>query len=767
MLLILILPTGGVVNVSSGGQVYDTSANSSGKIKVYNGGTASNVTLTGSGSDLIISTGGVASNVTVNSQSWIGIRGGTLTSGTVYSGGAVQVLNGGSASNITLSNGGTMSVFDGPAFINNTIIDGGMLYCNVASSAGTGIQYGTANTTVTNGGGFNVYNGGYASNTTVTNSGIFTIFSSAIAADVTVTDNGSVTLCYNASASDIKLNNGKIKIYANASAYQTSANNSSLISVYSSGKMYDTTITDHTILTVFSTGIVSNTTVGDYAILSVQNGGSIYDATLNNNGSLTIDSGGSLNGDLYISNGGSANIWASAGGNVYLYGDVNTGLTITGLENGGNVTTVITPVINNFSGVEQGNSDAITLEGIRHEDITSVTYQDASGNDNGDYVTLILENGSKITLNIIGAESSGYALSSSSNGSLVYEVCFLTGTLIRALAGLTIAVEGLRVGDQILTYDWKNKQDVTKTVKWVGHKTVTVNPDKPYDDVAGYPVRIKQNAIAPNVPNKDLLVTPEHCLFFDNQFIPARMLVNNYSIFYDHSITEYTYYHVETEEHSVIWADGMLTETYLDTGNRNSFKQYDNTAILSTLNTAEKNWESDACAPLATDRPSIELLFNQLLSRAKQIGMDQQTKSVSITNNPDIHLVTDTGEAIYPHSTQKERMVFAIPTNTQSIYLASKSSRPSDTIGAFIDDRRELGVLIGDITLLPPQKSYKVNKHLTNNELQGWHSKESDLYRWTDGHAVINLEVNQEKNTKSNAHNILVVNVVSGGPYLQ
>ncbi|WP_035367102.1 Hint domain-containing protein, partial [Acetobacter pasteurianus] len=70
-----------------------------------------------------------------------------------------------------------------------------------------------------------------------------------------------------------------------------------------------------------------------------------------------------------------------------------------------------------------------------------------------------------------------------------------------------------------------------------------------------------------------MLITAEHCLFFEGKFVPVRMLVNGVSIFYDKSITSYDYYHVETDQHSVITADGMLTESYLDTGNRRAFRQ--------------------------------------------------------------------------------------------------------------------------------------------------------------------------------------------------
>ncbi|PHY94849.1 hypothetical protein CSR02_04105, partial [Acetobacter pomorum] len=103
------------------------------------------------------------------------------------------------------------------------------------------------------------------------------------------------------------------------------------------------------------------------------------------------------------------------------------------------------------------------------------------------------------------------------------------------------------------------------SVIWVGKAHATVRPELT-DDEAGWPVRILKDAIADGVPYKDMLITAEHCMFFKGKLVPVRMLVNGVSIFYDKSITSYDYYHVETEQHSVITADGMLTESYLDTG---------------------------------------------------------------------------------------------------------------------------------------------------------------------------------------------------------
>lgn len=139
-----------------------------------------------------------------------------------------------------------------------------------------------------------------------------------------------------------------------------------------------------------------------------------------------------------------------------------------------------------------------------------------------------------------GPESSGLYIDSYYAADVS---CFLAGSMINTSSGL-IAVEDIKIGDYIVCYH--GDQQENRAVIWTGYNTVVVKSYLPEDE-ANYPVRVLKNAIADNVPSKDLLVTQEHCLLINNQFIPVRMLVNNSTIFYDHSITQYTYYHIKTE----------------------------------------------------------------------------------------------------------------------------------------------------------------------------------------------------------------------------
>ncbi|BAU39946.1 outer membrane protein (plasmid) [Acetobacter pasteurianus NBRC 101655] len=340
-----------------------------------------------------------------------------------------------------------------------------------------------------------------------------------------------------------------------------------------------------------------------------------------------------------------------------------------------------------------------------------------------------------------------------SDGFLVIN-CFLPGSLISTPYG-TKAVEELSVGDEIIAY--VDGVATPRRVTWTGQAHCNVRSHLP-DDEAGYPVRILKDAISDGVPFKDMLITAEHCLFFDGKFVPARMLVNGRSIFFDKSVTSYDYYHIETEAHSVVMADGMLTESYLDTGNRRAFSQKGN--VVSISSSRNLTWD-DAAAPLGVSREFAEPLFRQAEARAIAAGITQKGAAPELTEEANLHLITDTGVSIRPAREHNGRIMFMIPTGVQSIRIASNASRPSDVVGPFIDDRRYFGVAVGDITLFEGNRSRTITSHLTVRELDGWNTLEWEDCRWTSGNGLLPLG---ERHPNSVA--LIAIQIRKTGPYL-
>ncbi|MCG6942395.1 MAG: Hint domain-containing protein [Thiohalocapsa sp.] len=148
-------------------------------------------------------------------------------------------------------------------------------------------------------------------------------------------------------------------------------------------------------------------------------------------------------------------------------------------------------------------------------------------------------------------------------------VCFAAGTLIASPDGER-AVETLKIGDLITTSDGR-----AVPVKWLGRQTL----HKIFTPAERFvPVRVTAGALGGGLPHTDLVLTAEHALILDGLAINAGALVNGTTIAYEpveRLPDRVTYYHVETECHEVILANGGPAETYVDYAARRTFDNYD------------------------------------------------------------------------------------------------------------------------------------------------------------------------------------------------
>ncbi|MBS1102806.1 Hint domain-containing protein [Gluconobacter sp. Dm-62] len=310
-------------------------------------------------------------------------------------------------------------------------------------------------------------------------------------------------------------------------------------------------------------------------------------------------------------------------------------------------------------------------------------------------------------------------------------ICYLAGTMILTPEGER-AIETLAAGDQVTVCE--DGATRIQTILRVGHAHASTGSTG-HADLDAVPVRIRAGALADGIPSRDLLVTPEHCMMLENSFVPVRMLVNGMTIAYDHSITSYDYYHVETEQHSVLVANGALSESFMDVGHRSdALIQDSQVARLHAL-----SWEQDAAVPLITDRSHVEPLFAALALRAKMLGYAQPKSSPSTGNANETHLVLEDGTALRPIRVSGEQFVFMLPEGCQSVRILSPAARPADQIGPFVDDRRTLGVLVGNATIWSGEQTHHLSSHLSDPYADGWWSIESSHARWTGGNARLEL----------------------------
>lgn len=146
--------------------------------------------------------------------------------------------------------------------------------------------------------------------------------------------------------------------------------------------------------------------------------------------------------------------------------------------------------------------------------------------------------------------------------------CFLTGTLIATPAG-PVRVEELRVGDQISTAGGRTIQ-----VKWLGRQTKNkaLTPERHFA-----PVRIRAAALGNALPFTDLVLTGDHALIIDDFAINASALVNGSTITFEpleRLPSQIIFWHIETEHHDAIIANGVPAETFVDYLGRKGFDNY-------------------------------------------------------------------------------------------------------------------------------------------------------------------------------------------------
>ena len=148
-----------------------------------------------------------------------------------------------------------------------------------------------------------------------------------------------------------------------------------------------------------------------------------------------------------------------------------------------------------------------------------------------------------------------------------FSPCFAAGTLIQTASGER-PVETLSPGEEIFTFDGR-----TTRLIWLGRHTV----DTFLARDAAEPVCISAGALGGGLPHSDLTVTADHGIVLDDMVINANALINGTTI---RSVpaadlpARVTYYHLETEAHDIVLANGAPSETFVDCVTRARFDNY-------------------------------------------------------------------------------------------------------------------------------------------------------------------------------------------------
>jgi hypothetical protein len=160
-----------------------------------------------------------------------------------------------------------------------------------------------------------------------------------------------------------------------------------------------------------------------------------------------------------------------------------------------------------------------------------------------------------------------------------------------------------------------------KPVLFLGRRRFVLAGNPAAAEVA--PIRIRAGALAENTPHRDLLVSPDHCLFLAGRLVPARLLVNGTTIRPETRLAEVTYFHVELEDHDVLLAEGAPAESWLDTGNRAWFENAPVAMLAPAGNLAAHGAEMDAaaaCAPIVQGGAELAEIRDALALRAATVA---------------------------------------------------------------------------------------------------------------------------------------------------
>ena len=353
-------------------------------------------------------------------------------------------------------------------------------------------------------------------------------------------------------------------------------------------------------------------------------------------------------------------------------------------------------------------------------DVTHPLYATATANLDGEWQTGMVALGAGTTYDVTMAayQASVSGPVTQQSHALVLDVaCFAAGTRILTARG-EVAVEALAVGDLV----WSRGGGLTP-VRWLGRRHIDCRLHARPRDVA--PVRVLAGALAPGVPHRDLLLSPDHAVFVEGVLIPVRYLVNGRTVRRE-AVDAVTYHHVELAAHDVILAEGLACESYLDTGNRAIFENA--RGMKADAAFALAVWEAGACAPLVLKGKELVAARRLLLARAEELGL-------ALTREPALRVVAG-GRVLHPR--RSGRMArFRLPEAARDVRLVSRSAVPAQTSAA-AEDHRRLGVAVGGIRF-----DGETIGLLDARLGRGWHGVEQgaagEAWRWTDGEASLAL----------------------------
>ncbi|MHC8944712.1 Hint domain-containing protein [Advenella incenata] len=363
-----------------------------------------------------------------------------------------------------------------------------------------------------------------------------------------------------------------------------------------------------------------------------------------------------------------------------------------------------------------------TITNISAGDQINVANAASGSYENGD---LIFRDSNGFTVGRFNADGLDPTQVVFNGGSMTY-ACFLKGTHIATPEGEK-TVESLVAGDKVIT-----ASGGVATVKWLGHRTLYKSRIPAKDAVRAFPILIKKDAIANNVPHADLVVSPGHHLEFNGALVPAMMLVNGQTIVQQFERRSFEYFHVELEQFDIILAEGVPAESYVDMGNRSMFQNADEVAMNPDFGPSEGRPNVEGIV-IAREGAIVEAIRKQLLARAERLTGIQRTTDAVLCVEVNGRIIQATPEFV------KEGVYrFELPANAGDVRIVSRSSLVRDVTHLARRDIRRVGVGLSAIAFTDSTGRHDID--LMDSRISGMNQPQDvkgTAMRWTTGSAVI------------------------------
>jgi hypothetical protein len=235
---------------------------------------------------------------------------------------------------------------------------------------------------------------------------------------------------------------------------------------------------------------------------------------------------------------------------------------------------------------------------------------------------------------------------------------------------------------------------------------------------------VRAGALAPEIPARDLWLSPGHALLFDEVMVAAEYLVNGLSIVQAEAVDRVEYFHLEFEAHEVILAEGAAAESYVECDNRQGFHNAHEFAAL---------YPDDARPPFSYCLPRLETGMAELAALRERLFERAELLGYLTTPDPDLHLVVD-GSVVAAQSTADGRHTFQLDAAAAEVWLASRCGVPAE-MAPLSNDRRRLGVCVQQLVLRDDH--VRIEVAASDPSLCDGFNEDEGVQRWTTGMARV------------------------------